>query len=85
MLEILAIIAGKVLSLPGILGLALGMMTRKPVIGALLGALVGVAESVVFADFVMANIHALDLGIGVLVGALAGGLGSLIRIRGATV
>lgn len=85
MLEILATIAANILSLPGILGLGLGMATRKPLLGSLFGALVGVATTLVFADMMFGKIDMTELVIAVFVGAVAGGLGSLIRIKGATV
>jgi hypothetical protein len=85
MLNILGTIAGNILSLPGILGLALGMATRNPMLGAMMGALVGVAETFIFAGFRLAGIEMQELVIAILVGTVAGGIGSLIRIKGATV
>ncbi|MDV7144357.1 hypothetical protein R3X27_16880 [Tropicimonas sp. TH_r6] len=85
MLDIFGIIAANILSLPGFLGLGLGMMTRIPILGILLGALVGLAETIVFAKFDFAAVEPLELGIALVVGALAGGLGTLIRRYGATV
>ncbi|ASP36751.1 hypothetical protein CHH27_09825 [Labrenzia sp. VG12] len=84
MLDLLGTIGGNVLSLPGILGLALGMTTRNWVVAAILGGLVGVFETVVFAGFRFGDIGSLDLAIAVLVGVLAGSLGCAIRHRGAT-
>lgn len=85
MLNTLGLIAGNVLNLPGILGLALGMTTRNPLVGVALGALVGLASIQLFADAGLAHAETAELVIAPLVGALAGGLGSLIRRRGATV
>lgn len=85
MLNILGTIAGNILSLPGILGLALGMLTRNPLIGGVLGAIVGVAETLIFAGFSFGRIEPLELVIAVMVGIVAGCVGSLIRIKGATV
>ncbi len=85
MLEILGTIGGNILSLPGILGLALGMTTRKVWLAAVLGGLVGVFETVAFAHWSFANVEAMELAIGVLVGVLAGSVGGLIRRNGATV
>jgi len=85
MLDILGLIAGNILNLPGILGLALGMTTRRPLIGCGLGALVGVLSTYVFAGMNMANVAPLEAAIAIVIGALAGGTGSLIRRRGATV
>ncbi|WP_209507027.1 MULTISPECIES: hypothetical protein [unclassified Ruegeria] len=85
MLDLLGTIGANVLGLPGILGLALGMMTRKLWLGAVLGAVVGILETLVFAGFQFAHVEALELGISVLVGLCAGSLGTAIRLKGATV
>lgn len=85
MLNLLGTIGGNVLSLPGILGLALGMTTRNWMIGAGLGAAVGIIETFVFAGFKFAEINALELGIAVVVGMAAGAMGTGIRIIGTTV
>ncbi|WP_435230512.1 hypothetical protein ACMAZE_00195 [Pseudopelagicola sp. nBUS_20] len=85
MLELLGTIAGNVLSLPGILGLALGMTTRNVFLAAGLGGLVGVVETMIFASFQMTNVDMMELSISVAVGILAGALGSAIRIKGTTV
>lgn len=84
-LDLLGTIGGNVLSLPGILGLALGMMTRNWILAGIMGAAVGVAETVIFAGFNMAEIHMFDLSIAVIVGVLAASLGCVIRHKGATV
>ena len=85
MLEIFGTIAGNILSLPGILGLALGIMTRNPMLGAALGAIVGISETLIFAGFQFGQIEMIELVIAVGVGAVFGVIGSLIRIKGATV
>lgn len=85
MLEILGTIGGNVLSLPGILGLAVGMMTRKLWLAAILGFLVGVFETIAFAHWSFANVDTMELTIGVLVGIFASSIGCLIRQKGATV
>lgn len=85
MLELYGTIAGHVLSLPGILGLTLGMTTRRPFLAAGLGGLVGVIEPFIFAGMSFSGIRLLDLVIAVAVGVLAGSLGSAIRRKGATV
>ncbi len=85
MLEILGTIAANILSLPGILGVLFGMMTRNPLVGSALGALVGVAKTFVFAGMSFANAEPLEMGIAIIVGAVFGGLGSMIRRIGATV
>ncbi|WP_299481336.1 hypothetical protein [uncultured Roseibium sp.] len=84
-LDLLGTIGGNIFSLPGILGLALGMMTRNWILAAAMGGIVGVAETFVFAGFNMAEVHMFDLSIAVLVGILAGSLGCVIRHKGATV
>lgn len=85
MLDILGIIAGNILSLPGILGLALGMMTRNLPLAAAMGGIVGIAETFIFAKFSLANIEMPELIIAILVGFAAGAVGCLIRIKGTTV
>ncbi len=85
MLEFLGTIGANIISLPGILGLALGMMTRRLWLGGLMGAVVGVFETVIFAHWSFANVQTSDLLISVVIGLCAGTLGSVIRIKGATV
>lgn len=85
MLDILGTIGGNILSFPGILGLALGMTTRNWILGAAMGGIVGVLETLIFAGFSLANIVPLELVIAILVGIAAGLLGTAIRIKGTTV
>ncbi|GAA6160084.1 hypothetical protein NBRC116589_22580 [Ruegeria sp. HU-ET01832] len=85
MLELLGTIGANIISLPGILGLALGMMTRNLMLGAVMGGVVGVLETLIFAHWSFANIQTIELVIAVVVGFCAGALGSAIRIKGATV
>ncbi|SFB75230.1 hypothetical protein [Tropicimonas isoalkanivorans] len=86
MLDILGLIAGNILNLPGILGLALGMTTRQPIIGAVLGALVGVVSTYIFfTDLGISQLASPELTIAVIIGAMFGALGSLIRRKGALV
>lgn len=85
MLNILGTIAGNILSLPGILGLAFGMMTRNYALAAVFGGLVGVIETLLFAGFNFANVELLELVVAVLVGVAAGTVGCAIRIKGTTV
>ncbi len=85
MLDILGTIGGNILSLPGILGLALGMMTRRLWLGAVMGGLVGVMETLIFAHWQFANVEMLELMIAVVVGLCAGSLGTAIRLKGTTV
>ncbi|MTI01947.1 hypothetical protein [Roseibium sp. RKSG952] len=84
MLEILGTIGGNILSLPGILGLALGMMTRRLWLGALMGGLVGVVETLVFSGWKFDQIETMELVIAIIVGVIAGSLGCAIRLKGAS-
>ncbi|WP_424831494.1 hypothetical protein [Ruegeria sp.] len=85
MLDILGTIGGNILSLPGILGLALGMMTKRLWLGAVMGGVIGVLETLVFAGWRFSQIEPLELIIAIVVGVCAGSLGTLIRRKGATV
>ena len=85
MLEILGTIGANIVSLPGILGLALGMMTRRLALAAILGGIVGIVETFIFANFQLGNIAMLELVVAILVGIMAGALGCAIRLKGATV
>ncbi|MEX0308356.1 MAG: hypothetical protein AB3N12_13310 [Ruegeria sp.] len=85
MLELLGTIGGNVLGLPGILGLALGMMTRQLWLGALLGGLVGLIAPLLFAGWQFSHVGAMALIIAIIVGVCAGSLGTAIRRKGATV
>ncbi|WP_170384616.1 hypothetical protein [Ruegeria atlantica] len=85
MLELLGTIGANIISLPGILGLALGMMTRRLWLGGLMGAVVGMLETVIFAHWNFANVGSVELLIAVVIGLCAGTLGSVIRNKGATV
>ncbi len=84
-LDLLGTIGGNVLSFPGILGLALGMMTRNWVLAAVMGGIVGVLETVLFAGFSFSAIDPIDMAIAIVVGVLAGSLGCAVRHKGATV
>lgn len=85
MLELLGTIASNVLSLPGVLGLAAGMSTRSLGLAALMGGVIGLAESFIFAGFSMTNLEPLEASISILVGLIAGSLGCAIRRKGTTV
>ena len=85
MLNLLGTIGGNVLSLPGILGLAAGMTTRRWIVGAIFGGTIGIMETLIFAGFSLAGIGMLELIVAILVGIAAGVIGSLIRIKGTTV
>ncbi len=85
MLDLLGTIGGNVLGLPGILGVALGMMTRKLWLGALMGGVVGVLETLIFAGWQFAHVETLELIVAIVVGLCAGTVGTAIRLKGATV
>ncbi len=85
MLEILGTIGGNILSLPGILGLAIGMMTRNAVLAAILGGLIGVIETLIFDGFDFARVEMLDLSIAISVGIAAGLVGCGVRRIGSSV
>ncbi len=85
MLDLLGTIGGNVLGLPGILGLALGMMTRKLWLGALMGGVVGVLETLIFAGWQFAHVETLELIVAIIVGLCAGTVGTAVRLKGATV
>ncbi len=85
MLDLLGTIGGNVLGLPGILGVALGMMTRKLWLGALMGGVVGVLETLIFAGWQFAHVETLELIVAIIVGLCAGTVGTAIRLKGATV
>ena len=85
MLEFLGTIAGNVLSLPGILGLAVGLMSRNYVLGAVLGGCVGLFEAFAFAGFNASRLEGLETVISILVGIVFAGLGTAIRRKGAIV
>ena len=85
MLDLIGTIGGNALSLPGILGLAFGMMTRNWIVAAVLGATVGLAETMIFVGFDLAGVEIMELLIAIVVGVLAGLLGCAIRHKGATV
>lgn len=82
MLNFVGILGAKVLSFPGILGLAAGMTTRSFMLAAIMGAMVGVIESLLFADWNLAAVKPLELFLGVAVGICAGFLGCAIRRKG---
>ena len=85
MLNLLGTIGGNVLSLPGILGLALGMTTRNVYLAMSMGAIVGLLETFIFAHFDFGAIRMLELVVAICVGIAAGALGCGIRIKGTTV
>ncbi|MFB2532979.1 hypothetical protein ACEYYB_10700 [Paracoccus sp. p4-l81] len=84
-LDFLGTVGGNILSLPGILGLGLGMMTRNWLLAALMGATIGALQTLVFHHFDLAAIFAYELVIAIAVGIIFALLGCAIRHRGATV
>lgn len=84
-LDFLGTVGGNVLSLPGIVGVALGMMTRNWLIAGVLGAMIGVVQVVLFHHFRLDEIFAYDLVIAVAVGMVFATIGCAIRRRGALV
>lgn len=85
MLNFLGTLGANALGLPGILGCALGMLTRRPWLGALFGIAVGLFETLLFADWNFAAIAPLELFMAICVGGAAGVVGSSIRVFGAKV
>ena len=85
MLELLGTIGSNVLSLPGILGFGIGMMTRNAVVAAILGGLVGFGEAVAFAGFSFSGLSGTETAASVGIGVVAGLLGSALRRKGTTV
>lgn len=87
LLDLLGTIGGSVLGLPGILGLALGMATRKWALSIGLGAVIGL-----LAPMLLGGSHSTHVPItmteyvvSILIGSLAGFFGCVIRHKGATV
>lgn len=85
MLELLGTIGANVLGLPGILGVAAGMATRNWAVAAIIGAVIGAVEAMIFAGFDFANAEATEFVISVVVGVIAAIIGCAIRHKGATV
>jgi LytS/YehU family sensor histidine kinase len=82
MLDLVGIIAANFLSLPGVLGMALGMLTRRPGLAVFLGALVGVFEVAVFAGFDFSQVESLEVIVSIVVGCIAGLVGCFFRRKG---
>ncbi|WP_392664232.1 hypothetical protein [Amaricoccus sp. B4] len=85
MLDLLGTIGGNILSLPGIVGLALGMATRNWLFAAIMGGLVGVLETYLFGGTHPGHVTVIEVAVAVLVGMAAGVVGCAIRHKGATV
>lgn len=86
-LDLLGTIGASILGLPGILGVALGMMTRNPMVAAILGGGVGVVSPLLLGGSHSTHvpITPLEYGVALVVGVLAGLIGCTIRRKGATV
>ena len=59
-------------------------MTRRLWLGAVMGGVVGVLETLVFAGWQFSQVEPLELIIAIVVGVCAGSLGTLVRRKGAT-
>ena len=86
-LDLLGTIGGSILGLPGILGVALGMTTRKWAIGAGLGGMIGVLAPLVLGGSHSTHVPvtAMEYTISIIIGLIAGLAGCAIRRKGATV
>ena len=61
------------------------MTTRNWFLGAGMGCVVGIVETVIFAKFQFSAIEPLELGVAMAVGITAGVLGTGVRVIGTTV
>lgn len=86
-LDLLGTIGASVLGLPGIIGVAIGMATRKWLLAAGLGGLVGLLAPMVLGGSHSTHvaITPMEYAISILIGLLAGLVGCMIRHKGATV
>jgi hypothetical protein len=86
-LDLVGTIGGAVLGLPGLVGIALGMMTRRPLLALVLGAAVGFLAPVLLGGSHSTDVPVttLEMAISVVIGVLAAQVGCVIRRRGATV
>ena len=87
LLDLIGTIGGAVLNLPGFLGLAAGMATRNWALAAFLGAVIGAVTPVLLggAHSTYVAVTAMEFGVSIAVGLLAGLVGCAIRHKGATV
>lgn len=87
LLDLLGTIGGSILGLPGILGMALGMTTRKWVLAAGLGAVVGLLTPTLLGGSHSTHVPVtmIEYVVSVLIGAAAGLVGCVVRHKGATV
>ncbi|TRD23252.1 hypothetical protein [Palleronia caenipelagi] len=85
LLDLLGTLGGAILGLPGILGLFLGMMTRRWPLAMIMGGAVGLITPFLFGSAHVTAIGLTEFAISIAVGLGAGALGCLIRHKGATV
>lgn len=87
LLDLLGTIGGSILGLPGILGIALGMTTRKWALAAGFGAAIGLLTPVLLGGSHSTHvpITTVEYVVSVLIGAIAGLAGCVVRRKGATV
>ncbi len=86
-LDFLGTIGGSILGLPGILGVALGMTTRNWILAACMGGLVGLLSPMVLGGSHSTHVAVSvpEYVISIVIGVMAGLVGSAIRHKGATV
>ena len=84
-LDFLGTVGGNILSLPGIVGLALGMATRNWIVAVVLGAGIGVVEILLFGGMRPTHATLPEYAIAMAVGISAALIGCAIRHKGATV
>ena len=87
LLDLLGTIGASVLGLPGIVGVAVGMATRKWLLATIIGGIVGLLAPMVLGGSHSAEvaITPLEYAVSIVIGVLAGGVGCAIRRKGATV
>ncbi|MCE8520483.1 hypothetical protein KBY24_06800 [Ruegeria pomeroyi] len=86
-LDLLGTIGASVLGLPGILGVALGMMTRNWIVAAVMGGIVGVIAPLLLGGSHSTHvaISGAEYAIAIVVGILAGLVGTAVRHKGASI
>ncbi|GGH24846.1 hypothetical protein SAMN05444007_103334 [Cribrihabitans marinus] len=84
-LDFLGTVGGNILSLPGIVGLALGMATRNWIVAVILGAGIGVVQMLLFGGMRPTHATFPEYAIAIAVGIAAALVGCAIRHKGATV
>lgn len=86
-LDLLGTIGGSILGLPGILGMALGMTTRKWPLAIAFGGVIGLLAPLVLGGSHSTHvpITVTEYAVAVVVGVLAALTGCAVRHKGATV